>query len=278
MANHRAAGRAQMRPLQVTNGAHRDSTVQSGAVKVGVLGVLATATIAAPLASAAAGDQIDVPVAAAPAPAATAAKAPAEAVAIPVAKTTAASEVRVQAGGATRAKERTAPAASTSSSAAKSGMKVSMPAPEPAADSTANDSDSSGSAVASGSGYMRPVGGPITSPYGMRIHPVLGYAKFHDGVDFGATCGTPVHAAQAGKVTAVEYNPSSGQRVKVDHGNGVTTGYYHLQSFNTSVGATVKKGDVVGYVGSTGRSTGCHLHFAAIDSSGQYTNPMNLLR
>ena len=110
------------------------------------------------------------------------------------------------------------------------------------------------------------------------MHPVLGYFKGHDGVDFGAACGTPVHAAQAGTVVAVEHNSASGNRVKVDHGNGVITGYYHLQGFNTSVGATVAAGDTIGYVGSTGRSTGCHLHFAKMDEAGNYSNPMSILR
>ena len=122
------------------------------------------------------------------------------------------------------------------------------------------------------------MGGPITSGYGYRTHPVLGYSKMHEGVDFGASCGTPVHSAQSGTVVAVEYNSASGKRVKVDHGNGVITGYFHLQSYGTSVGATVEAGEVIGYVGSTGRSTGCHLHFAKMDEAGNYSNPMSLLR
>lgn len=110
------------------------------------------------------------------------------------------------------------------------------------------------------------------------MHPVLGYYKSHDGVDFGASCGTPVSAAQSGTVVAVEYHRASGNRVKVDHGNGVVTGYYHLQGFATSVGATVSAGETIGYVGSTGRSTGCHLHFAKMDEAGNYSNPMTILR
>lgn len=279
MANHRASGRAQMRPLQVATGAHRDSAVQAGAVKIGVLGVLASATIAAPLASAAAGDQPAVE--AAPAPAAPVAEAPAAAVSLPVAQAETPVEARGADDAASRGSERTAPAAGEEEDdrPGSTGIEIELPEPEPVAPSTDGTGANGDSApAASGSGYMRPVSGPITSGYGYRIHPVLGYAKMHDGVDFGAGCGTPVHAVQSGKVVAVEYNGASGKRVKVDHGNGVTTGYYHLQSYATTQGATVKKGDVVGYVGSTGRSTGCHLHFAAIDSSGQYTNPMNLLR
>lgn len=125
---------------------------------------------------------------------------------------------------------------------------------------------------------MRPVDAPITSGYGGRIHPVLGYYKGHGGVDFGATCGTPVGAAKSGTVVAAEYNRTSGNRVKIDHGNGVVTGYYHLQGFNTSVGATVGAGDTIGYAGTTGRSTGCHLHFAKMDEAGNYSDPMSILR
>src|SRR5690606_19643166 len=140
------------------------------------------------------------------------------------------------------------------------------------------DSDDGEAVVGGDSGYIRPSSGPITSRYGGRIHPVLGYYKRHDGVDFGAACGAPVKAAKSGTVVAVEYHHASGNRVKIDHGNGVVTGYYHLQGFNTSVGATVAQGDTIGYVGSTGRSTGCHLHFAKMDESGNYSDPMSLLR
>ena len=136
----------------------------------------------------------------------------------------------------------------------------------------------SADAGSSDSGYIRPASGPITSGYGGRVHPVLGYYKGHDGVDFGAACGAPAKAAKSGTVVAVEYHHASGNRVKIDHGNGVITGYYHLQGFNTSVGAKVSQGDVIGYVGSTGRSTGCHLHFAKMDEAGNYSDPMSLLR
>ena len=110
------------------------------------------------------------------------------------------------------------------------------------------------------------------------MHPVLGYAKGHDGVDFGAACGTAVHAAAGGTVVAAEYDHASGNRVKIDHGNGVITGYYHLSAFKASVGDKVEQGDVVGKVGSTGRSTGCHLHFAKMDESGAYSDPMSLFK
>ncbi|WP_270410326.1 M23 family metallopeptidase [Brachybacterium paraconglomeratum] len=300
MANHRSDGRATVRKHRSVGGTHRDHALPAGAVKAGVLGVLATATIAAPLAAAAAG--IDEaapaePIAQAPAaaPQAAAAIAP---VALPgatdaeAATTEAAVEERAAEGdAASRSEERTAPAAAEDE-AEGTGIEVSVPEPEPVvteaaagaegADGTASaegaDSADGEAVVGSDSGYIRPSSGPITSGYGGRIHPVLGYYKGHDGVDFGAACGAPVKAAKSGTVVAVEYHHASGNRVKIDHGNGVVTGYYHLQGFNTSVGATVAQGDTIGYVGSTGRSTGCHLHFAKMDEAGNYSDPMSLLR
>ena len=304
MANHRSDGRATVRKHRTVGGTHRDHALPAGAVKAGVLGVLATATIAAPLAAAAAG--IDEaapaePIAQAPAaaPQAAAAISP---VALPgatdaaAATTEAAVEERAAEGdAASRSEERTAPAAAEDAAedeVESTGIEVSVPEPEPVvteaaagaegADGTASaegaDSAEGEAVVGSDSGYIRPSSGPITSGYGGRIHPVLGYYKGHDGVDFGAACGAPVKAAKSGTVVAVEYHHASGNRVKIDHGNGVVTGYYHLQGFNTSVGATVAQGDTIGYVGSTGRSTGCHLHFAKMDEAGNYSDPMSLLR
>ena len=291
-----------MRKHRTVGGTHRDHALPTGAVKAGVLGVLATATIAAPLAAAAAGvDEAapDEPIAQAPAaaPQAAAAIAP---VALPGATDAATAEGAVEeraadGDAASRSEERTAPAAAEDAAedeAESTGIEVSVPEPEPVvteaaagaegADGTASaegaDSAEGEAVVGSDSGYIRPSSGPITSGYGGRIHPVLGYYKGHDGVDFGAACGAPVKAAKSGTVVAVEYHHASGNRVKIDHGNGVVTGYYHLQGFNTSVGATVAQGDTIGYVGSTGRSTGCHLHFAKMDEAGNYSDPMSLLR
>lgn len=300
MANHRADGRATVRKHRAVGGTHRDHALPAGAVKAGVLGVLATATIAAPLAAAAAGTDEAAPaepIAQAPAaaPQAAAAIAP---VTLPgaTATTEAAVEERDAEGdAASRSEERTAPAAAedpAEDEVESTGIEVSVPEPEPVvteaaagaegADGTASaegtDSADGEAVVGSDSGYIRPSSGPITSGYGGRIHPVLGYYKGHDGVDFGAACGAPVKAAKSGTVVAVEYHHASGNRVKIDHGNGVVTGYYHLQGFNTSVGATVAQGDTIGYVGSTGRSTGCHLHFAKMDEAGNYSDPMSLLR
>jgi murein DD-endopeptidase MepM/ murein hydrolase activator NlpD len=290
VANHRSEGRAAVRKLRAIGGTHRDAALPAGAVKVGVLGVLATATIAAPLAAAAAGIDEQIPQgesvaaqAAQAAPAPQTAEVAAAPVALPEARS-AATEARSTDASATRGEERTTPADAAAAAeiedvAAESALEVEIPEPEvaPAADAAATE-EADGTTDASGSGYIKPVDAPITSGFGGRVHPVLGYFKGHDGVDFGAACGTPVKAAKAGKVVAVEYHHASGNRVKVDHGNGVVTGYYHLQGFNTSVGSTVAAGDIVGYVGSTGRSTGCHLHFAKMDEAGNYSNPMSILR
>jgi ribosomal protein L9 len=131
-----------------------------------------------------------------------------------------------------------------------------------------------------GSGLSRPVNGYITSPYGMRFHPILHRWKLHDGTDFGAGCGTPIHAAASGKVIRRYYNGGYGNRIFVSHGrmNGksVVTSYNHLSRYSARVGETVSRGEVIGYVGTTGYSTGCHLHFM-VYVNGDTVNPMRWL-
>ncbi len=282
MANHRAEGRARIRPLATAPGTHRDSSVSAGAAKVGVLGALATATIAVPLASATAGDQLQLD--ASPQqqeqPQASVKTAPSS-VEIPTVQD-ASTQVRAAAETASRHAGRDkAPADSKEKgedSSLASQITVKAPEDEPASLQELNTRSAESSVPVGGSGYMRPVDGPVTSPYGFRIHPVLGYRKMHEGVDYGNACGTPIHSAAGGVVTAREYHPTAGNRVHVDHGNGVTTVYFHLQGFNVSKGQKVQKGEILGYVGTTGRSTGCHLHFGAMDSSGNYFNPSKLFR
>jgi len=110
-----------------------------------------------------------------------------------------------------------------------------------------------------------PVNGPITSPYGMRFHPILHIWELHDGTDFGVPCGTPVHAAAPGRITQEYFNVAYGNRVIMDHGwvRGVSlqTSYNHLTSFVASIGQYVRRGQLIAYSGTTGWSTGCHLHF-----------------
>ncbi len=128
---------------------------------------------------------------------------------------------------------------------------------------------------------MWPIDSYITSPYGMRLHPVYHRWTLHDGTDFGAACGTPVHAAAAGTVIGRYYNVGYGNRVILANGYlrgvSVTTTYNHLSRYSTYVGQRVRRGDVIGYVGSTGYSTGCHLHFMVF-RDGQTVDPMNWLR
>lgn len=124
--------------------------------------------------------------------------------------------------------------------------------------------------------FQRPVGGPVTSPFGMRVHPVTGVRKLHDGVDFGAPCGTPVHAAATGTVVLRERHPAYGWRVVLDHGDGWRTGYTHLQAFAVVVGQQVATGTPIGSVGTTGLSTGCHLHFM-LERDGVPVDPMPTL-
>lgn len=124
----------------------------------------------------------------------------------------------------------------------------------------------------SSNGYIRPTTGRVSSPYGYRIHPVLGYKKFHTGVDFAASSGTSVRSVKSGTVILAKYNSSYGNYIIVDHGNGVSSLYAHLKGFNVGYGSRVSQGDTIGFVGSTGMSTGPHLHFE-IRINGSHVNP-----
>lgn len=133
----------------------------------------------------------------------------------------------------------------------------------------------------SSSGLIRPIsGGSITSSYGMRLHPVLHIWKLHDGTDFGAGCGTPIRAAASGTVTEAYYNGGYGNRLFIDHGNVggrfMTTSYNHLSGYAVRVGQHVTQGQVIAYVGTTGYSTGCHLHYM-LWVNGAMVNPANYL-
>lgn len=151
-----------------------------------------------------------------------------------------------------------------------------QPAPAPAATTKPKASAPPATTPAS-SGFVRPVQGRLTSSYGMRLHPVLGYRKLHDGTDFGAACGTPIRAAASGVVTQRYYNAGYGHRLMIDHGrvNGsyVTTGYNHATHYIVGVGTRVTQGQTIGYVGTTGYSTGCHLHLMVWEN-GRVVNPM----
>lgn len=106
-----------------------------------------------------------------------------------------------------------------------------------------------------------PTQGSLTDRVGPRIHPVYGYASCHTGIDISASSGAPIKAAASGRVISIERGGPYGNHTIVDHGDGLATMYAHQSRFGTSVGSRVNKGEVIGYVGSTGFSTGPHLHF-----------------
>ena len=121
-------------------------------------------------------------------------------------------------------------------------------------------------------GYKR-----VSSDYGTRMHPTLGVQKFHNGVDFAAASGTPILAAYSGNVVAASYNSSMGNYVMIDHGDGLYTIYMHASKLYVSSGQSVSKGDQIAAVGSTGRSTGPHLHFS-VRLNGNYVSPWGYLK
>jgi murein DD-endopeptidase MepM/ murein hydrolase activator NlpD len=127
---------------------------------------------------------------------------------------------------------------------------------------------------------LTPVNSYITSHYGMRLHPVYHAWRLHDGTDFGAACGTPIRAAAGGRVIGRYYDAGYGHRVIVAHGyrRGVnlTTTYNHLSRYSSHVGQRVQRGEVIGFVGTTGYSTGCHLHFMVFQN-GRTVNPLKWL-
>ncbi len=120
-------------------------------------------------------------------------------------------------------------------------------------------------------------GARMTSGYGMRRHPILGYSKMHKGVDFGAPIGTPIYAAGSGVVEQARYNGGYGKFILLRHNSETQTAYGHMSRFAKGIypGARVNQGDVIGYVGNTGRSTGPHLHFE-VRVRGQQMNPMKV--
>lgn len=145
-------------------------------------------------------------------------------------------------------------------------------------------SDSSAAKVStrtSSAGLVMPLDSVrLTSRYGMRVHPVTGVYKLHDGLDFAAGCGVPIKAVASGTVTQRYYNGGYGNRLFIDHGTvggkRTTTSYNHLSRYAVSVGQQVRQGQVIGYVGTTGYSTGCHLHFM-VWRNGQLVNPESVL-
>ena len=127
-------------------------------------------------------------------------------------------------------------------------------------------------------GWIKPLKNyTITSGFGNRVHPVLGYERFHEGVDMSAYTNTPIYAARGGKVTVASYQDGgAGYYVNINHGDGFSSIYMHMTRYIVSAGQYVNQGQVIGYVGSTGLSTGPHLHFG-IAQNGSYENPMKYI-
>ena len=123
--------------------------------------------------------------------------------------------------------------------------------------------------------WITPVSGyTITSAFGMRIHPVYKYALMHNGIDMACPQGTPIYATRAGTVTTASYQAGgAGYYVSINHGDGFSSIYMHMTHFVVSAGQNVSAGQLIGYVGSTGGSTGPHLHFG-ISYAGTYVNPL----
>ena len=123
--------------------------------------------------------------------------------------------------------------------------------------------------------WITPVSGyTITSPFGMRVHPVYKYQLMHNGIDMACPSGTPIYATRAGTVTRAAYQAGgAGYYVSLNHGDGFGSIYMHMTNYVVSAGQTVTAGQLIGYVGSTGVSTGPHLHFG-VSYAGTYVNPM----
>ena len=120
-------------------------------------------------------------------------------------------------------------------------------------------------------------GAKITSGFGMRLHPLLGYTKMHKGVDFGVPTGTPIMAAGDGSIELAGFNGAYGNYVRIRHGNGFGTAYAHMSRIAQGIytGKRVTQGQIIGFVGSTGRATGPHLHYEILNGSAQ-VNPTSI--
>lgn len=123
--------------------------------------------------------------------------------------------------------------------------------------------------------WITPVSGyTISSAFGMRIHPVYKYQLMHNGIDMACPQGTPIYATRAGTVTTASYQAGgAGYYVSINHGDGFSSIYMHMTNYVVSSGQSVSAGQLIGYVGSTGVSTGPHLHFG-VSYAGTYVNPM----
>ncbi len=124
-------------------------------------------------------------------------------------------------------------------------------------------------------GMTWPVAGRITSGFGYRIHPILRFARLHRGIDFGAGTGTPIVAAADGQVAMAGWAGGYGRQVRIAHAAGIATSYSHMSQIVAQPGSFVRRGQLIGYVGSSGLSTGPHLHYE-VHRSGQAVNPLSV--
>jgi murein DD-endopeptidase MepM/ murein hydrolase activator NlpD len=124
-------------------------------------------------------------------------------------------------------------------------------------------------------GLAWPVAGRITSYFGYRYHPILHFTRFHAGLDFGASWGSPIVAAADGQVVGAGWAGGYGRQVRIAHGGGIVTTYSHMSQIAAEPGTFVHQGQLIGYVGSSGLSTGPHLHYE-VRRDGQPVNPLGV--
>jgi murein DD-endopeptidase MepM/ murein hydrolase activator NlpD len=125
------------------------------------------------------------------------------------------------------------------------------------------------------SGMMMPVDGHITSYFGNRYHPILHFTRFHAGIDIGASWGSPIVAAADGRVIRAGWAGGYGREVQIAHGGGLVSLYGHMSQIAAEPGSYVRQGQVIGYVGSSGLSTGPHVHFE-VKQNGTAVNPLGV--
>ena len=164
-------------------------------------------------------------------------------------------------------------------------MATATTAPKPTTKPSGGSSGSSGGSGSSGSSSAPSSGGSwrvpcsyvkLTSAFGYRDAPTAGASTYHQGVDLAGPEGTPIYASRGGTVTTATFGKSAGYYVTINHGDGFSSVYMHMTHYVVSKGATVSQGQLIGYMGSTGVSTGSHLHFG-IAYNGKYVNPANYI-
>ncbi len=147
---------------------------------------------------------------------------------------------------------------------------------KPSSGSNSSSSSSSGGTSSGGFAFPLAYSTGVTCAYGPRVHPINGNKSFHYGVDLAAGMSTEIYATKSGTVTGATYGEANGYYVTINHGDGYSSIYAHMTNYVVSVGDSVKQGQLIGYVGTTGWSTGPHLHFEIL-YNGSNVNPMNYI-